>query len=91
MTQRILILSSNPKGTSALDLDLEKREIRQSLKGSKFIIETRGAVRPEDLQQALLEVKPQIVHFCGHGEGTEGIVLMEWMMLEKFSLPVPKH
>ena len=76
MTKRILILSSNPKGTSALDLDIEKREIREALKGSEFIVETRGAVRPEDLQQALLEVKPQIVHFCGHGEGTEGIILM---------------
>jgi WD40 repeat protein len=76
MTKRILILSSNPIGTSALDLDIEQREIRQSLKGSNFIIETRGAIRPKDLQQALLEVKPQVVHFCGHGEGTEGIVLM---------------
>ena len=76
MTKRILILSSNPKGTSALDLDIEKRTTREALKGSEFDIETRGAVRPKDLQQALLEVKPQIVHFCGHGEGTEGIVLM---------------
>ena len=76
MSKRILILSANPEGTSALDLDTEKREIREALKGSDYIIETRGAVRPEDLQGALLEVKPQIVHFCGHGEGTEGIVLM---------------
>nr|MDJ0596762.1 caspase family protein [Pleurocapsa sp. MO_226.B13] len=74
--RKILIVSSNPKGTSALDLDIEKREIREALKGSEFIIETRGAVRSEDLQKALIEVKPQIVHFCGHGEGTEGIVLM---------------
>ncbi|PSB43226.1 hypothetical protein C7B80_24915 [Cyanosarcina cf. burmensis CCALA 770] len=76
MTKRILILSSNPKGTSALDLDIEKREIREALKGFKFNIETRGAVRPKDLQQALVEVKPQIVHFCGHGEGSQGIVLV---------------
>jgi hypothetical protein len=76
MTKRILILSANPKGTSALDLAIEEREIREALKGSEFKLETRGAVRPKDLQKALLEVKPQIVHFCGHGEGTEGIVLM---------------
>ena len=76
MTKRILILSANPEGTSSLDLDTEKREIRQSLKGSDYMIETREAVRPADLQQALLEVQPQIVHFCGHGEGTEGIVLV---------------
>lgn len=76
MSKRILILSANPEGTSSLDLDTEKREIRQALKGSDYIIETRGAVRPGDLQQALLEVQPQIVHFCGHGEGTDGIVLV---------------
>lgn len=77
MTKRILILSSNPRGTSALDLNIEIRKIRQALKGSDYIVETRGAVRPADLQQALLEVKPQIVHFCGHGKGSEGIVLMD--------------
>ncbi|MEM9276342.1 MAG: CHAT domain-containing protein [Cyanobacteria bacterium P01_F01_bin.143] len=76
MSKRILILSANPKGTSALDLNIEIREIRQVLKGSDYILETRGAVRPADLQQALLEVQPQIVHFCGHGEGTEGLVLV---------------
>ncbi|MEM7590193.1 MAG: CHAT domain-containing protein [Cyanobacteria bacterium P01_A01_bin.83] len=76
MSKRILILSANPEETSALDLNIEIREIRQALKGSDFIIETRGAVRPVDLRQALLEVQPQIVHFCGHGEGTEGILLV---------------
>ena len=76
MTQRILILSSNPKGTSTLNLEIEKRTIRESLKDSEFVIETREAVRPEDLQEALLKVKPKIVHFCGHGEGADGIVLM---------------
>ena len=65
MQTRILILSANPEGTSALDLDIEKREIRQALKGSDFTIETRGAVRPEDLQQALLEVKPQMFTSAG--------------------------
>lgn len=77
MSKRILILSANPKGTSALDLEIEKKAIRDSLRGSKFTLETRGAVNPEALHLALLEVKPQIVHFCGHGEGTNGIVLMD--------------
>lgn len=77
MTKRILILSANPKNTSALDLEIEKREIRNVLKGSKFYIETRGAVRAGDLQEYLLEIKPQIVHFCGHGNGTDGIALVD--------------
>ncbi len=32
------------------------------------------AVRPRDLQRAMLEVEPQIVHFSGHGAGDEGLV-----------------
>jgi WD40 repeat protein len=75
----ILILSSNPKGTSVLDLDREIRDIREGLRRSpnrdQFHIEVRGAVRPIDLRRALLEVKPQIVHFCGHGDGEDGLVL----------------
>jgi WD40 repeat protein len=77
--KRILILASNPKGTSVLDLDREIRDIREGLRRSKnrdqFDIEVRGAVRPKDLRQSLLDVKPQIVHFCGHGSGEGGLVL----------------
>ena len=75
----ILILASNPKGTSVLDLDREIRDIREGLRRSQnrdqFHIELRGAVRPIDLRRSLLEVKPQIVHFCGHGDGEDGLVL----------------
>lgn len=75
----ILILASNPKGTSVLDLDREIRDIREGLRRSQnrdqFDLEVRGAVRPIDLSRALLEVQPQIVHFCGHGSGEEGLVL----------------
>lgn len=77
--KQILILASNPKGTSVLDLDREIRDIREGLRRSPnrddFDIEMRGAVRPTDLRRSLLEVKPQIVHFCGHGSGEGGLVL----------------
>lgn len=33
------------------------------------------AVRVRDLRRSLLDIKPQIVHFSGHGSGTDGIVL----------------
>jgi len=79
MIKRILILASNPKGTPFLDLDREIRDIREGLRRSpnrdQFDIEMRGAVRPIDLTRSLLEVKPQIVHFCGHGSGEGGLVL----------------
>ncbi len=77
--KRILILASNPKGPLVLDLDREIRDIREGLRRSQnrdqFDIEARGAVRPIDLRRAMLEVEPQIVHFCGHGSGEDGLVL----------------
>ncbi|MBD2603674.1 CHAT domain-containing protein [Scytonema hofmannii FACHB-248] len=77
--KKILVLASNPKGTSVLALEREIRDIREGFKRAdnrdRFQIETRGAVRPEDLRRAMLEVKPHIVHFCGHGTGSQGLVL----------------
>ncbi len=79
MKTTILILASNPKGTAFLELQREIRDLIEVIKRSpdrdRFTIETRLAVRPKDLQSALLEVKPRIVHFCGHGEGERGLVL----------------
>ncbi|MCT7984067.1 CHAT domain-containing protein [Laspinema sp. A4] len=75
----ILILSVNPPGTTRLRLDREVREIQDALRRSKyrdcFQVVTAGAVRVEDLTRALLEYQPAIVHFSGHGVGTEGLVL----------------
>ncbi len=75
----ILIFSVNPPGTTRLRLDREVREIQATLKRSKyrdsFQIVTEGAVRVDDLRRALLEYQPAIVHFSGHGVGTEGLVL----------------
>ncbi|MEJ1934508.1 CHAT domain-containing protein [Nostoc sp. NIES-2111] len=86
--KQILILASNPKGTSVLDLDREIRDIREGLRRSQnrdqFDIEVRGAVRPIDLRRAMLEVQPQIVHFCGHGSGEGGLVLEDDRGNEKF-------
>ena len=77
MTTKILILASNPKRD--LELDREIRDLTEVIKRAperdRFIIETRLAVRPQDLQSALLEEKPRIVHFCGHGVGERGLVL----------------
>jgi hypothetical protein len=79
LVKKILVLASNPKGTSVLTLEREIRDIREGLKRAdnrdRFQLETRGAVRSEDLRRAMLEVKPHIVHFCGHGTGSQGLVL----------------
>jgi len=78
--KKILILSANPKSTSQLRLDEEVRNIHTRLEHSKnrdqFEVITRLAVRVDDLHHALLYKEPQIVHFCGHGSGSDGLMLV---------------
>ncbi|KAF3885845.1 MULTISPECIES: AAA-like domain-containing protein [Nostocales] len=75
----ILILAANPKNTSRLRLDKEVQEIDEGLrranKREQFKLEQRWAVRSRDFYRAILDTQPQIVHFCGHGAGEDGIVL----------------
>lgn len=75
----ILVLASSPTNEARLRLDKEVREIDEGLRRSqhreKFTLQQRWAVRPDDLRRALLDFNPQIVHFCGHGSGTDGLVL----------------
>lgn len=75
---RILVLAANPKDTTRLRLDEEIREIKEGLKRAKnrhqFQMEPRLAARPRDIQRAMLEVKPNLVHFSGHGTGKKGLV-----------------
>jgi tetratricopeptide (TPR) repeat protein len=74
----ILILSASPKGQYHLRLDEERRDIKEGLKLSRcreqFQVVTEDAVRPRDIQRAMLNINPQIVHFCGHGAGDNGLV-----------------
>ena len=76
--EKILILAANPKNTSRIRLDEEAREIEAGLERSqerdRFDIRTKWAVRRRDIRRAILDYKPQIIHFCGHGEGEEGLI-----------------
>ena len=69
----ILILAANPKSTPTLRLDEEVREIdaglRRANQRDRFHLEQRWAVRSRDVQNALLDLKPRVVHFSGHGQG----------------------
>ena len=77
--KKILLLSANPTNTSRLRLDREVREIQSRLERAKlreeFEVISKWAVRTDDLRTALLDYEPQIVHFCGHGSGSEGLAL----------------
>jgi hypothetical protein len=75
--RKVLILAANPLETARLRLDKETEEIRTTLQLSpnrdRFEIESRGALRPQDLQTHLYNLKPQILHFSGHGGGERGL------------------
>lgn len=82
----ILLLAANPKGTIGLRLQEEEREIRERLRLAgygKTPINSTGATRPRDIQQAMLDFKPQIVHFSGHGAKQEGLVFEDVTGQEK--------
>jgi formylglycine-generating enzyme required for sulfatase activity len=73
----ILILASNPRRD--LNLDREIRDLKGVVERSRnredLKVEIGLAVRPGDLHQLFLDYEPQIVHFCGHGTGDQGLVL----------------
>ncbi|GAX44446.1 hypothetical protein NIES4075_54650 [Tolypothrix sp. NIES-4075] len=75
----ILVLASSPTNKARLRLDKEVREIDEGLRRSqhreKFTLQQRWALRPDDLRHALLDFNPEIIHFCGHGSGDDGLVL----------------
>lgn len=74
----ILILSANPKNTTRIRIDQEVREIKYGLRRSKFgnffSVNSAEALRDVDLSSSILEYKPNIIHFSGHGTGIEGLV-----------------
>jgi NAD-dependent dihydropyrimidine dehydrogenase PreA subunit len=76
---KILILAANPKNTSRLRLDEEVREIDAGLQRARrrdeFELRQQWATRPQDIRRAMLDFTPNIVHFCGHGQGSAGIAL----------------
>ena len=90
---KILILASNPR--KDLNLDREIRDLRNVIEASRnrqeFEVEDALAVRVGDLQDLLFKHKPQIVHFCGHGSGQQGLVFEgndggeQWVRAEALS------
>lgn len=78
LSARILFLASNPTDLARLRFDKEYRAIKEILERSKygknFQIQASLAVRIGDLQSLLLEFKPSIVHFSGHGNPTNELM-----------------
>ncbi|MEA5553043.1 AAA-like domain-containing protein [Anabaena cylindrica UHCC 0172] len=78
--KKILILTANPTNTQTLRLNEEVRNIEnaqeRSQKRDEFKIIVKQAVRQEEFRRHLLDHKPDIVHFSGHGGGEQGLALM---------------
>ncbi|MEM8505465.1 MAG: CHASE2 domain-containing protein [Cyanobacteria bacterium P01_D01_bin.1] len=76
---KILILAANPKNTSRRRLDEEVRDIEAGVERARFReqfeIVTKFALRTGDIQRALLDEKPTIVHFSGQGKGLNGLIV----------------
>jgi hypothetical protein len=90
---KILLIGSNPQ-TDDLDelaIDEEARDIEIKLRASEhreaFQLKWRGAARPLDLQQILLEERPTIVHFSGHGAGADGLIFHSDRSGEDLTVP----
>jgi hypothetical protein len=76
-----LISGADSTSEDKLSLDEEVREIEAKIRASEYRdsiqFVTKWAARPDDLLQSLLQHKPHIVHFSGHGSPTEEIVLLD--------------
>lgn len=80
MSKRILFVSSDPSDKSRLRLSEEKKKISSELRQSgydKVPMAEIGAAQTNDLQRALLDFSPQVIHFSGHGTGDTGLVFQD--------------
>jgi hypothetical protein len=78
---KILFLAAQPNDAGRLRLDEEYHDIDRMLRGGtrrdSFQLVSQFAVRPDELQEALLRHEPHIVHFAGHGTDSEEVVLVD--------------
>jgi hypothetical protein len=70
-TITIVFLSADPTGANPLRTGQELRDIEDELKlakmRDKLQLDARFSIRPSDISRVLLDLRPQIVHFSGHG------------------------
>lgn len=76
---RILFLSANPWTTSRILVDEEAREVFERIQEgpyrTRFALYNHAATRTIDLQKLLLFYRPHILHFSGHGNKQQKLIL----------------
>lgn len=77
----VLFAAASPDDTEQLRVEKEMREVREALELShgrdRFRLEVRPAQRPHDFTRALLQLRPRVVHFSGHGIDQTGELCFE--------------
>jgi hypothetical protein len=73
----VLLVAASPLNQDRLRLSYEAKKIKQALERSRnrenWTIETNEAATVDDLRRALLDFRPTVVHFSGHGGGESGL------------------
>src|SRR5215831_18809430 len=76
---RVLFLAANPVSSALLKLNEEYEQIKEGIASAKFgdyfKLDPVLSTDVNRLVRALLEHRPHIVHFSGHGSSTEEILL----------------
>jgi hypothetical protein len=62
--------------------------LQRAQKRDQFNLEQRLAVRPRDIQRAML-LWATIIHFSGHGEGEQGLVFEDDIAMPSWSMGLP--
>jgi len=77
---RILFVSANPRDTVQLQLIKECNNIRDRITfseyGTQFDFDQRHEVSVSEMDKILLDYKPQVLHFSGHGN-SDGIIVFQ--------------
>lgn len=77
---RMLFVSANPGDTHPLELIKECNNVRDRListeYGDQLDFDQRHEISVSELDKILLDYKPQLLHFSGHGT-SEGIIIFE--------------
>lgn len=71
--KKVLLLSASPVDQESLRLDAEARDLREQLQlvknpKVKINVENRWAVKVTQIQSEILNERPEVLHFSGHGD-----------------------
>lgn len=77
--RKILFLTANPKDSTPLRLEEELRKVKDELSKTtardSFKLISESAVKVSTITLAMQKHNPEILHFSGHGTGSDGIVV----------------